>query len=354
MENPSVEPIHGFASDNNAGVHPAVLQAIIDANINHAVGYGADDDTRRAVQLFKIEFGDDIEVLFVFNGTGANVVALQAMCRPYQGIIATSVAHINVDECASPEKMTGAKILTIDAPDGKLTVDQIKPLMHAVGFEHHAQPGVISVTQATELGTVYQLSELHVICDFAHQNGLLVHMDGARIANAAVSLGCSLREMTREVGIDVLSFGGTKNGLMYGEAVVFFNTELAQSSKYIRKQSAQLCSKMRFISAQFIALLSSRLWYDNALHANQMAQLLANRISEIPQVKLTRQVQSNGLFVILPPEIIPQLQQYFFFYVWDHQLSEVRWMTAFDTTENDIDRFVNILKELVSNYPIVS
>jgi len=354
MSDLSKSGFRGFASDNNSGVHPAVIQAIIDANINHAKGYGDDDYTRKAEELFKNEFGNDIELMFVFNGTGANVVALQAMCRSYQAIITSSFAHINVDECASPEKMTGSKIISLETTDGKITVDHIKPLLHAVGFVHHAQPRVISLTQSTELGTVYQLHELREICDFAHQNNLLVHMDGARIANAAVSLGCSLKAMTRDVGIDVLSFGGTKNGIMMGEAVVFFNPTLAFEAQYIRKQSAQLCSKMRFISAQFIALLSNGLWHQNAAHANRMAQLLAQKVATVPQVQITRPVESNGVFVIVPEAIIEQLQAHFFFYVWDYQQSEVRWMTSFDTTEADIEAFIVKLKELVKDFPVIN
>jgi threonine aldolase len=353
MQQSNIPSKRGFASDNNSGVHPAILQAMIDANVNHTIGYGDDAYTRQAIELFKKEFGTETEVIFVFNGTGANVVALQAICRPYQAIIANSLAHINVDECASPEKMTGSKILTIDSLDGKLTAEQIKPLLHAIGFEHHAQPAVISITQSTEVGTVYTLDELRKLCDFAHQNGLLVHMDGARVANAAVSLGCSLKEMTRDVGVDVLSFGGTKNGLMFGEAVLFFSPKQTDGIRYIRKQSAQLYSKMRFISAQFIALFSNDLWRINARHSNEMAQLLAQKIAHIPQVKITRPVQSNGLFVIVPQEIIKELQTHFFFYVWDYEKSEVRWMTAFDTTPDDIELFVTLLQKLVKGYPSI-
>lgn len=344
----------GFASDNNAGVHPKVMDAIIAANQGHTVGYGDDVYTREAVSHFKREFGDDVEVFFVFNGTGANVVALQAICRPYQAVIATSVAHINVDECGAPEKFTGSKLLVVDTPDGKLTVGDIERFLHAVGVEHHAQPKVVSVTQSTEMGTVYTLNELKAICDYAHANGLLVHMDGARLANAAVSLGCSLRATTRDAGVDVLSFGGTKNGMMMGEAVVFFNPQLTDGIQYVRKQSAQLMSKMRFMSAQFTAMLKDGLWRENAQHSNKMAQLLAQKVSQLPLVTLTQRTQSNGVFARIPRGAVEELQSHFFFYVWDPHTSEVRWMTAFDTTEQDIELFAAKLNEILGRLAVVN
>jgi threonine aldolase len=338
----------GFASDNNAGVHANVLQAIIDANAGHAVGYGNDDDTREAIGLFKSEFGVEIEVFFVFNGTGANVLALQAICRPYEAIIATTVSHINTDECGAPEKFSGSKILAVPTADGKLTVPDIERHLHAIGVEHHSQPKVVSITQSTEMGTVYQLDELKAICDFAHRNGLLVHMDGARLANAAASLGVSLKAMTADVGVDVLSFGGTKNGMMMGEAVIFFNPSLSKGVQYIRKQSAQLMSKMRFVSVQFKAMFTNNLWLENAKHANQMAKLLASEVEMVPQVSITQKVESNGVFVQIPAYAIEALQSEFFFYVWDPHTSEVRWMTAFDTTPDDVYAFVAALKRILN------
>ncbi|MFT3739119.1 MAG: low specificity L-threonine aldolase [Breznakibacter sp.] len=344
----------GFASDNNAGVHPRVMEAIMAANDGHTVGYGGDVYTREAISCFKQEFGDEAEVFFVFNGTGANVVALQAICRPYQAIIATSVAHINVDECGAPEKLTGSKILTVDTPNGKLTVAEIDRFLHAVGVEHHVQPKVVSVTQSTEMGTVYTLDELKEICDFAHAHGLWVHMDGARLANGAASLGCSLRATTRDVGVDVLSFGGTKNGMMMGEAVVFLNPQLSDGAGYVRKQSAQLMSKMRFMSVQFTAMFKDDLWRENALHSNKMAGLLAHKVSSLPFVTLTQRTESNGVFARIPREAIAELQSQFFFYIWDPHTSEVRWMTAFDTTEQDIDLFAAKLKEILNRMAVVN
>ncbi len=335
--------IRGFASDNNSGVHPDVLQAIQEVNVGHAVGYGDDETTKRTVKLFQHIFGANTEVFFAYNGTGANVIVLQALAHPYNAIICPETAHINVDECGAPEKHSGAKLLPVKTENGKLTVDGIKAYLHGIGFEHHSQPNMISITQATELGTLYSIDEIKALTDFAHQNGLKVHMDGARIANAAAALNCSLKEMTVDAGVDALSFGGTKNGLMFGEAVLFFNMP-SNHVKFIRKQTAQLHSKMRFISAQFEALLKNDLWLKNAAHANKMAQELAKKVGDIEGVKVTQKVESNGVFAILPNAIIEELQKEFFFYVWDASKSEVRWMTSFDTQPEDIERFVALLK----------
>jgi len=339
----------GFASDNNAGVHPEIMNALMEANQGHVIAYGDDPFTAEARKIFKKHFGEEIEVFFVFNGTGANVLGLANITQSFNSIICTEVAHLNVDECGALEKFTGCKLLTVPATDGKLTIEGIQRHMHGFGFEHHVQPKVISVTQATEMGTVYTPDEIKELSNYAHKHGLFVHMDGARIANAAAYLNCNLREITGDVGVDVLSFGGTKNGMMFGEAVIFFNPGLAENFKYLRKQGMQLGSKMRFISAQFIALLSGDLWFRNAKHANQMAQYLADKIKGIPQIKITQPVQANGVFAIVPPEYIPELQKKFFFYIWNEETSEVRWMTAFDTTKEDIDQFVeiihNVLKE---------
>ena len=290
-------------------------------------------------------------IIFVFIGTAANVLGLSSITQPYHAVICPETAHINVDECGAPEKFSGCKLLTCDTPDGKLTVDMIAGHMHGIGFEHHVQPRVVSITQATELGSVYTINEIRKIAEYTHEHGMLLHMDGARISNAAVSLSCSFREMTVDAGVDVLSFGGTKNGMMYGEAVVFFNKELCSDFKYRRKQSMQLASKMRYIAAQFSAILEDDLWLTNAQHANLMAQKLHSAVKEIPGVKVTRKVESNAVFAIIPREIILQLQEQFFFYVWDEENSEVRWMCAFDTTEEDIDAFASLLRELAKNYP---
>ncbi len=337
----------GFASDNNAGVHPEILEAIVQANQGHVVAYGDDPYTESATRKFEEMFGEDISIYFVYNGTGANVLSLQTLTDSFQAVICAETAHINEDECGAPEKFTGCKLLTIPTENGKVTIDQIKPHLHSVGNEHQAQPRVISITQATELGTVYRPEEIEAISRFAHENGLLVHLDGARIANAAVSLDMQLRETTRDLGIDVLSFGGTKNGVMFGEAVVFFNPDLAQNFRFIRKQGAQLASKMRFIAAQFEALLTDDLWRRNAQHANAMAALFSRNIRDIPRIEIAQPVEANAIFARIPREHIPELQREYFFYVWDETQSIVRWMTSFDTTEDDIMDFVSLLRRLL-------
>ena len=337
----------GFASDNNSGVNPEILNAMSSVNRGHTIAYGDDVYTESAIQKFKENFGKDIDVYFVFTGTGANVLGLKATTEPFNAVICADTAHIHVDECGAPEKFTGCKLLTIPTKNGKITTQQIKPYLHSLGFEHHAQPRVISITQATELGTVYDLEEIKEITDFAHNNNLLVHMDGARLCNAAAGLHTDLKIITSEAGIDVLSFGGTKNGMMYGEAIVFFNKEFSESFKYIRKQGMQLASKMRFIAIQFETLLSNNLWLKNARHANNMAQLLAGEVSKIPQVKITQKVEANGVFAVLPGRVIPVLQKEYFFYVWNEETSEVRWMTSFDTTKQDIMNFVKLLKKVL-------
>ncbi|MCK5822466.1 MAG: low specificity L-threonine aldolase [Bacteroidales bacterium] len=336
-----------FASDNNSGVHPEIFQAIIDANTGHTIAYGDDNYTKSAIKKFKFLLGDNIDVFFVFNGTGANITGLSTITNSYNSIICAETAHINVDECGAPEKITGCKIIPLHTNNGKITIDLIKPHVKGFGFEHHSQPKVISITQATELGTVYTPEEIKKITSFAHKNNMLVHVDGARICNAAASLGLSLKNITTDVDIDVLSFGGTKNGMMYGEAVIFFNKNMANNFKYIRKQSTQLTSKMRYISAQFEALLSNNIWLKNAKHANEMANLLADKIKDIPKIKITQKVETNGIFAIIPGKCISIIQEKYFFYVWDEDKSEVRWMTSYDTTEKDIDNFSSFLHEVI-------
>ena len=340
-------PRRSFASDNNAGVHLEVIEAIAAANAGHVVAYGDDPYTAAAVAQFKKHLGNDVAVCFVFGGTGANVLGLQAITKSYQAVICAETAHINVDECGAPEKFTGCKLLSVSTPDGKIRVEQIKPLLHGIGFEHHVQPGVISISQSTEMGTVYSQRELKALASFAHKNGMLLHMDGARIANAAVSLKASFKDITTDAGVDVLSFGGAKNGMMYGEAVVFFDEKLGADFKYIRKQGMHLPSKMRFIAAQFEALLSEDLWRRSAAHANQMAQKLASELGKVPQITITQKVESNGVFAIVPKKYVAQLQKKYFFYVWNEEISEVRFMTSFDTTEQDIAEFVNLVRQTV-------
>ena len=336
-----------FASDNNAGIHPDVLAAISSVNVGHVVGYGDDRYTQSAIEKFREHFGGAVDVYFVFGGTGANVLGLQAITRPYNSILCTDVAHINTDECGAPEKFTGCKLVTVSGSDGKISVAEVQSLLHGLGDQHHVQPKVISISQSTELGTVYTPAEIKTLGDLAHRNQMLLHMDGARISNAAASLRVPLKALTADVGVDVLSFGGTKNGMMYGEAVIFFDRALSQDLKYIRKQGMQLASKMRFISAQFSALLSNDLWYRNAEHANQMAKRLAQEVRRLRNVRITQKVEANGVFAIVPRETLPALLKEYFFYVWNEASSEVRWMTSFDTTEEDIESFVGLLRHAV-------
>ena len=338
--------IRGFASDNNAGVHPEIFKSMAEANQGHVVAYGDDGYTEQAVKAFQRHFGKDCAVFFVFNGTAANVLGITAITHSWHSVICSDIAHLQVDECGAPEKYSGCKVLTVPSPDGKLTPEGILPHLHDFGFEHHSQPRVISITQSTEMGTVYSLPEIKEIARLGQKFRMQLHMDGARLANAAVSLGCSFRDITRNAGVDILSFGGTKNGMMYGEAIVFFNPKLAEEFKYIRKQGMQLGSKMRFIAAQFSALLSDDLWLRNARHSNQMARYLEQKLRGIPQIAITQPVQANAVFAILPPQHIEELQKKFFFYVWNEKTSEVRWMTSFDTTENDIEQFVAEIRRL--------
>ena len=333
-----------FASDNNSGVHPKFLKAIADVNTEHVLGYGDDIYTQKAIQAFKNAFGKDIDVFFTFLGTGANVLGLNALTNPYNSIICAETAHIFEDECGAVERFGGAKLIPIETSNGKLTVKLIQPKIKGVGFEHHSQPKVISITQVSELGTVYSVDEIKSITEFAHKNDMLVHMDGARISNAAVSLGLDFKAFTKDAGIDILSFGGTKNGMMYGEAVIFFNTKLAESFKYIRKQGMQLASKMRYISAQFECFLKNDFWKELATHSNNMAQLLAKEIEPLPFVKLNQKVEGNGLFVQIDKKLANKLQEKHFFYDWDEDNNIYRWMCSWDTTKEDINDFIKEIK----------
>ena len=337
----------GFASDNWAGTHPEILAAVAAANIGHQIAYGDDVYTAAAQDLFREHFGDSAETHFVFNGTGANVLGLESGVLPHQAVITPVSAHINVDECGAPERYIGCKVLTVNTPDGKLTCDLIRPLLHVFGNEHHSQPRALSITQSTEYGTVYSPDEIAVLSAFAHEHGMLLHMDGARIANAAAALGVSFRAITTDVGVDVLSFGGTKNGVMFGEAVVFLNPELAKGFKFRRKQGMQLASKMRFVSVQFEALLTNDLWLRSASRANAMAKLLEKELRAIPGVKITQPVEANGVFAIFPREHIAALQEKYFFFVWDEAKSECRLMCSFDTTEEDIRGFGAHVREVL-------
>jgi threonine aldolase len=342
-----VKPVRSFASDNNAGVHPEILKAVGEANRGHAVGYGDDPYTASVVQKFKQRFGPDIEVFFVFNGTAANCLSLKALTNSYNAVICSEAAHIYTDECGAPEKFTGCKLLPVPVTNGKLTVEAVSHAYHGIDDPHHVQPRVISITQATEVGTVYQPHEIRALARFAHARDMFLHIDGARIANAAASLGQTLRQATRNLGVDVLSFGGTKNGALGAEAVVFFDRKLGHDFLYLRKQGMQLASKMRFISAQFDALFAGDLWLKSAQHANRMAHLLEKELRKIPEVKIVYKVEANGVFAKIPRAANAKLQKRYFFYVWNEQQSVVRWMCSFDTTEQDVKEFARFVGETV-------
>jgi threonine aldolase len=334
----------GFASDNSATIHPDVLAAIARVNVGHAYGYGHDDYSLAVERRVAACFGEHASAFFVFNGTGANVLSLRAACRRFEAVICADTAHLNVDECGAPEVVAGVKLLTVPGTDGKLTPDAVERRIARVGDEHVVQPHVVSISQCTELGTLYTLEETRALADSAHEHHLLLHVDGARLSNAAAALGVSLSALTADVGVDLLSFGGTKNGLLGAEAVILLNPELAQDFLYIRKQSMQLASKMRFLAAQFDALLSDDLWLRCAGHANAMAARLAGAVTDIPGLEITRPVQTNAVFAALPMEVTRSLQRDYPFYVWDESAGEVRWMCSWDTTEEDVDAFAEAVR----------
>jgi threonine aldolase len=342
-----MEPSRSFASDNNAGVHPEVLEAIARANQGHVVGYGDDRYTESAVGKFREHFGADVEVFFVFNGTAANVLSLQALTRPFHAVLCPEMSHIYSDECGAPEKFTGCKLIPLKAPLGKLPVETVAHAYHGIGDQHHVQPKVISITQSTEMATVYRPEEIKALAEFAHGHDMFLHMDGARLANAAVAQQVTLRQATRDLGVDVLSFGGTKNGLVGAEAVVFFRPELARDFLYVRKQAMQLASKMRFLAVQMEALLTNDLWRRSAEHANRMARLLEQEVRKIPRVKIYHPVEANGVLAQIPREAIKKIQERYFFYGWIEEESVVRWMCSFDTTEEDVRQFAAFVGEIV-------
>jgi threonine aldolase len=334
----------GFASDNNAGIHPDILKELGSVNAGHVIGYGHDTYTEEALSIFREQFGSASETFFVFTGTAANVLSLSGITRSWNSVITASTAHLEQDECGAPEKFTGCKVLTVDTPDGKINVELLAKHMHGFDFEHHSQPKVISITQSTEMGTVYTVAEIKNIADYAHDRGMLLHMDGARIANAAVSLNLPFKAFTTDAGVDVLSFGGTKNGMMFGEAICFLRPGLSGDFKYIRKQGMQLASKMRFISAQYIAYFRNGLWKNCAAHSNVMAGILAERLQQFNEIKITQSVQSNGVFVIMPSAAAEKIRDQYFFYPWNEETSEYRLMASWDTTEEDIDDFISLFQ----------
>jgi len=341
--------VKGFGSDNHAGVLPEILEAIAAANVEHAPSYGADPWTARAEARFREHLGPDARAFLVFNGTAANVVGLRALTRPYEAVVCAETAHLNVDECGAPEWNAGIKLLSVATPDGKLTPELVAPQLVRFGDEHAVQPRVISITQSTELGTVYAPAEVAALAGLAHEQGLLLHVDGARLANAAAFLDVPLRALTTDAGVDALSFGATKNGALAGEAVVLLRPGLDAAMPFLRKQSMQLASKMRFIAAQFDALLDGDAWRRPAAHANAMAARLAYAVGALDGVTTTQPVQANAVFAILAPEAGRALRERFYFYTWDERTGEVRWMCSWDTTEAEVDAFAAAIAEAVAH-----
>ncbi|KYG64088.1 threonine aldolase [Bdellovibrio bacteriovorus] len=336
----------GFGSDNHSGVHPKILKSLSEANIEHAPSYGTDEWTERAEKSFKNHFGEQTQVFFVFNGTAANVTALRALAKPYQAVFCSDVAHIHVDECGAPEFMAGLKLYPLRSVNGKITVEVLEKGYIRRGDQHYSQGQVVSLTQPTELGSVYSVEELKNIIAWAKERKILVHIDGSRLSNAVMYLKKSFKELTTDLGVDIVSFGGTKNGLMMGEAVVILNQELARDFKYIRKQSAQLPSKTRFIACQFEAYFKDNLWHDIATHAHTKALELYTAVRDITGVSVREVPQSNAVFVTLPPAWIKILRKDYFFYVWDEHSFECRFMTSWDTQSEDIQGLAKKMKEI--------
>ncbi len=341
-------PLTSFASDNTSGIVPEVIQALVDVNEGSAIGYGDDPITTKLREEMNALFGREVTTLLAWGGTGANIVGLQAMINSWEAIICASSSHINVDECGAPERFLGAKLIDLESSDAKIEPVSLAKELEILGVVHHAQPGAISITQSTEYGTLYTVEELKEVIGIAKQAGLRVHMDGARIANATAALGVPIADFTCDLGVDILSFGGTKNGMAYGEAIVVFNPELAEAAEFIQKQSAQLPSKMRYIAAQFSAMFKDNLWLKHASHANEMAQLLAEGISGIRDVEITQSTEVNAVFAKLPKEAIATLQEWSYFYDWEKE-NEVRWMTSYVTTPKDVERLVEGIHIAVSD-----
>ena len=336
-----------FGSDNHSGIHPQVLAAIYNANAGFCPAYGDDSLTMKVLEQIKELFGGNCDAWFVITGTGANILCLQSVMHSYNAIFCARSAHINTDECGAVQKFTQGRLLPIETADGKLTPMLIAPHLSGNRDQHHSQAKIISISQSTEYGTLYTLRELKDLADFAHQHNMFLHIDGARLANAAAALNCSLKEMTKDITADIVSFGGTKNGLLCGEAIISFRPELTSSMRFYRKQASQLLSKMRYISAQFQAYLEDDLYLKNALSANAMAKLLAERLNEIPELTLTQEVTVNSVFVVLPRQIIEPLQQKYHFYTWNEEKNEVRLMCSFNTTDKHIENFILDLKALL-------
>lgn len=339
--------MRSFGSDNHSGVHPDILKAISEANRDHVIAYGDDPYTELVSQKIKQLFGTQAQFFPMFNGTGANICALRACVQPFHAIIAPETGHIFVDECGAPEWLTGAAVKSVATSDGKVKSDMLHSFFHNFGFEHHSQPKVLYISQLSELGTAYTIEEIKALSEMLHQHNMFLHMDGARIANAAASLNVSFKEITSEAGVDILSFGGTKNGMMMGESVITFRPELAENMKYIRKQSTQLYSKMRFCSAQFLAYLEDDLWLQNARHSNKMAQLLRSELEGLPTIQFTQKTDGNILLLKMDPQMIESLLEKHFFYIWDESSHEIRLVTSWDTTEEDVMGLVKDIKSII-------
>ena len=332
-----------FGSDNHSGVHPLILDAIQQASNEFVPAYGDDTCTHQAELLFQQEFGSHVRAFFAFNGTGANVLCLKTLTQSHNAILCADTAHIHVDECGAPERFTGCKVIAIPTPLGKLTPDLVKKELKGFGFQHHAQPGAISISQSTEFGTVYTPEEITALANLVHQHNMYLHVDGSRLANASAYSRVPFKEMITDTGVDALSFGGTKNGMLLGEAVVLLRPALAETFLYTRKQAMQLYSKSRFIAAQYIAYFKNGLWKTLATHANRMAAYMASCIEEFAQVQITHPVESNAIFAIIPRKVCNKLLEKHLFYIWDENLCQVRWMCSFSTTKEDIDTFVTDL-----------
>lgn len=336
----------GFGSDNHAPAHPLILQALQSVSTSHAPSYGTDELSAEAIHQFRQHFGEDTEVFFVFNGTAANILALKCLCKTYNSVFCTDLAHIHVDEAGGPEVHGHFKLIPLPHENGKLTLEALQKNLIRRGDQHHSQAKVVSLTQPTEIGTVYSLEEIQKICDWAHNNGLFVHIDGARLANAVVQLKTDFKTMIRKTKVDSVSFGGTKNALLFGEAILVFNKSQAEDLKFYRKQLGQLPSKSRYIAAQFLAFFENNLWQKIASHSLDMAQYLHGSIKNFQQIQIREPIQSNAVFVKIPKSWVKSLRNESFFYVWDEHTTECRWMTSWDTQKNDIDRFVDKIKEL--------
>lgn len=335
-----------FASDNNSAALPEMIKAIQKVNVDHVHAYGGDEFTESAIKKFKSHFGQDVDVHFVFNGTAANVLSIKAFLKPYESVLCAETSHLNMDECGAPEALTGCKLKLLPSPDGKIKIEDLEKNYIRLGDQHYSQPKMVSITQPTEYGTVYTVEEMKAIGKWTKEHNMFFHVDGARFPNAAIFLGKTLKEISADVGVDVLSFGGAKNGLLFGEVVIFFNTQYSKDFKFHRKQMMQLGSKMRFVASQFEEYLSNDLWKKTAEHSLKMAKLLRSKLSEIPKVQITQKSESNAVFAKLPKEWVKPLKDKYFFYVWDENTFEVRLMTTFDTTEEQINDFVGLAREL--------